>query len=197
MFTGLIQNIGVVKSHSDEGGDRRFVIETEMDMGRVEMGASIACSGACMTVVDKGEGWFAIDVSGESLSKTVLESWEAGVKVNLEPSLKMGDELGGHIVSGHVDGVARLLSIEEEGGSHRLKIQAPDELAKFIAAKGSVTLDGISLTVNEVEGGVFGVNIIPHTWAHTTLSERQEGDGLNIEIDMLARYVARMLEVAA
>ncbi len=195
MFTGLIQDIGRVRS-VEQRGDTRIVIETAIDLAAVAIGASIACSGACMSVVDKGVDWFAVDVSAESLSKTSLKDWRAGMRVNLEPSLKLGDELGGHIVSGHVDGLAVLQSIVKEGDSHRLKIKVPEGLDKFIATKGSVTLDGISLTVNEVEGVVFGVNIIPHTWAHTTLSDRKAGDHLNIEIDMLARYVARILNVS-
>ncbi len=197
MFTGLIQDIGSVRSITNREGDWRIVIESAMDMAALAIGASVACSGACMTVVEKGAAWFAIDVSAESLSKTTLKAWEEGTRVNLEPSLKLGDELGGHIVSGHVDGQARIQSITPEGDSFRLKIKAPEGLVKFIATKGSVTLDGVSLTVNEVDGDVFGVNIIPHTWEKTTLCDRKEGDDLNIEIDMLARYVARMLEVAA
>lgn len=194
MFTGIITDIGRVRS-IEKNGDWRIVIETQMDLSATPMGASICCSGCCLTVVDMGNDWFAVDVSAESLSKTVIESWEQGSAINLEPSLKMGDEMGGHIVSGHVDGTAELISIKEEGDSYRLKIKAPKALAGFIAPKGSVALDGISLTINEVEGETFGVNIIPHTWAHTTLSERKAGDMLNIEIDMMARYVARMLDV--
>lgn len=196
MFTGIIQDIGTVKSIKRDG-DWRIVIGTGLDLSATPMGASIACSGCCLTVVEKGDDWFAVDVSAESLSKTVIGDWAEGAKINIEPSLKLGDELGGHIVSGHVDGLAELISIEQDADSYRLKIKAPVELAKFIAQKGSVTLDGISLTVNEVDGDVFGVNIIPHTWQHTTLSDRSAGDKLNIEIDMLARYVARQLEVAA
>lgn len=193
MFTGIIQDIGTVQS-IEKSGDWRIVIKTGLDLSSTPLGASIACSGCCLTVVEKGDDWFALDVSAESLSKTVIGQWEEGAAVNLEPSLKLGDELGGHIVSGHIDGLAVLQSVIEDGDSYRLQIQAPAELAKFIAPKGSVTLDGISLTVNEVGGDVFGVNIIPHTWAQTTLSHKQEGDMLNIEIDMLARYVARALE---
>ena len=196
MFTGIIQNIGTVKSIAKDG-DWRIVIETGLDLSATPIGASICCSGCCLTVVEKGADWFAVDVSGESLSKTIIGSWAEGARINIEPSLKLGDELGGHIVSRHVDGLAELVSVEEEGDSYRLKLRAPQELAKFIAPKGSVTLDGISLTVNEVEGDVFGVNIIPHTWENTTLSDLKPGARLNIEIDMLARYVARQLEVAA
>lgn len=193
MFTGLIQDIGRVRS-VDKDGDWHIVIETSMDMARHEIGASIACSGCCLTVTEKGEGWFGVDVSAETLSKTSIELWGEGTRVNLEPSLRLGDELGGHIVSGHVDGLATLIDLQPEQDSWRLQIQVPHDLSKFIAAKGSVALDGISLTVNAVEGDVFGVNIIPHTWERTSLSERKIGDALNLEIDMLARYVARMLQ---
>jgi riboflavin synthase len=192
MFTGLIQDIGKVRS-IDKDGDWRIVIETGMDMARHELGASIACSGCCLTVVEKGSDWFSVDVSAESLSKTIINDWEEGARINLEPSLRLGDELGGHIVSGHVDGLAELIDIKEDNDSWRLKIKVPQTLSQYIASKGSVALDGISLTVNEVDGDVFGVNIIPHTWEHTTLSDRKVGDRLNLEIDMLARYVARML----
>lgn len=194
MFTGIIQDIGRVRSIG-KNGDWRIVIETQMDLSATPSGASICCSGCCLTVVEKGEDWFAVDVSAESLSKTVIQDWEEGVQINLEPALKIGDELGGHIVSGHVDGLAELMAVKAEGDSHRLTLRVPHELAGFIAAKGSVALDGISLTVNEVDGDVFGVNIIPHTWANTTLSQRAVGEPLNIEIDMLARYVARMQDV--
>ncbi|MCB9983157.1 MAG: riboflavin synthase [Rhodospirillales bacterium] len=199
MFTGLIQDVGRVRS-IEKDGDWRIVIETGLDLSREKIGASMACSGCCLTVVDLsveegGEDWFTVEVSAESLSKTGISEWTDGTRVNLEPSLRLGDEMGGHIVSGHVDGLATLVSVRLDGDSHRLKIQAPEALARFIAPKGSVALDGVSLTVNEVEANVFGVNIIPHTWDHTNLSDKQVGDTLNIEIDMLARYVARMLEV--
>lgn len=193
MFTGLIQDIGRVRS-IEKSGDWRIVIETAMDMGAVPMGASICCSGCCLTVVEKFDRAFAVDVSAESLSKTNIGDWDVGRRVNLEPSLKMGDELGGHFVFGHVDALAELTSVEQDGDSYRLKIKPPAGLMPYIASKGSIGLDGISLTVNEVEGDVFGVNIIPHTWDHTTLADRAVGDELNIEIDMLARYVARQLE---
>lgn len=196
MFTGLIQDIGHIKA-IEKDGDWRITIKTALDMTRHEIGASIACSGCCLTVVEKGDNWFAADVSAESLSKTIINQWEEGTRINLEPSLRLGDEMGGHIVSGHVDALAELISSEQEGDSWRLKIKAPQELKHYIAPKGSVTLDGISLTVNEVEDNIFGVNIIAHTWEHTSLSDRKPGDALNIEIDMLARYVARMMEAAA
>lgn len=194
MFTGIITDIGVIKSVEDRG-DVRMVIECgAFDLSRTEVGASIACSGACMTVVEKGDDWFAIDVSAESLSKTTLKDWKAGTKVNLEASLRLGDELGGHIVSGHVDGLARLMEIKEEGGSHRLVFAVPEEFAGYIAQKGSVALDGASLTVNEVAGHQFGVNIIPHTWEVTTFGDLKAGDQVNFEVDMLARYVSRQME---
>jgi len=194
MFTGLIQDIGRVQS-IDKDGDWRIVIQTGMDMDAHEIGASIACSGCCLTVVEKTSDSFTVDVSHESLSKTGIGFWDVGVGVNLEPSLKLGDEMGGHIVSGHVDGVAELIEIKEDHDSWRLSFRVPQDFAGYIASKGSIALDGISLTVNEVDGDTFGVNIIPHTWEHTTLSDRGVGDMLNFEVDMLARYVARMLEV--
>lgn len=196
MFTGLIQNVGTVRSISKKG-DWRIRIQTALDLTKESLGASIACSGVCLTVVEKGDDWFDVEVSGETLSKTTVSNWENGTNINLESSLRMGDELGGHFVFGHVDGMASVESIVKDGDSHRLKIKVPEDLAHYIAPKGSVSLDGISLTVNEVQGDVFGVNIVPHTWAHTTLSQRSVGDALNIEIDMLARYVARQLEKGA
>ncbi len=193
MFTGIITAKGRVATVDETRGDKRFVIETPWDMADVPMGASIACSGCCLTVVEKTKNSFTVDVSAESLSKTVLNDWKVGSEINLESSLRFGDELGGHLVSGHVDGVAILESITPEGDSHRLKIRVPQSLKQFIAPKGSVALDGISLTINEVEDDVFGVNIIPHTWTVTTLGARKAGDRLNMEVDMLARYVARIL----
>ena len=192
MFTGLIQDIGVVRS-IDKDGDWRIVMETGLDMARHEIGASIACSGCCLTVVEKGDDWFAVDVSQESLGLTIIKDWDEGSRVNLEPSLRLGDEMGGHIVSGHVDGMAEVIDVRQELDSHRLTFEVPQALAPFIASKGSVALDGISLTVNEVEGNRFGVNIIPHTWEKTTLADRKIGDDVNLEIDMLARYMQRML----
>ena len=199
MFTGLIQDVGSVVSVDKTRGDARIRIATAIDLARESIGASIACSGCCLTVVEKGsssdgQGWFDVDVSAESLSKTAIGAWDVGSAVNIEPSLRLGDEMGGHIVSGHVDGLATLESITPEGDSYRLKIRVPQDLAHFIASKGSVALDGISLTVNEVDDNVFGVNIIPHTWDKTSLGQAKEGQSLHLEIDMLARYVARMLE---
>jgi riboflavin synthase len=194
MFTGIIQDIGVVKS-VEKTGDTRFVIGTGLDLSLTAIGASVACGGACMTVVEKGADWFAFDASAESLSKTMLGSWQAGQRVNLEPSLKMGDELGGHMVSGHVDGLARVLSVVKEGDSHRVQLEVPDAFKAFIAPKGGIAIDGVSLTVNAVDGARFGVNIIPHTWAVTTLSDLKGGDFVHFEVDMLARYAIRYLEV--
>jgi len=193
MFTGLIQDIGTV-ARIDKGGDWRLVIETGMDLSAVPLGASIACSGCCLTVVEKEDSAFHVDVSAETLACTSLGHWDVGRVINLEPSLKMGDELGGHFVFGHVDGLAELVSIEQEGESHRLMIRPPEALMRFIAPKGSVALDGVSLTVNAVEADRFGVNIIPHTWEHTTLGQVEVAQKMNIEIDMLARYVARQME---
>lgn len=195
MFTGIITHIGTIAKIDRARGDMRLHVRSALDIKKIAMGASIACSGCCLTVVDKDEDWFAADVSAETLSKTALGSWDEGARINLELSLKVGDEMGGHVVSGHVDGLATLENIQIEGDSHRLKIRVPDHLKQFIASKGSVALDGVSLTVNEVEDAVFGVNIIPHTWIHTTLGDRRVGDALNLEIDLMARYVARMLDV--
>lgn len=193
MFTGIITDIGTVTRVDDTRGDKRFDITTQWDMTDVPMGASIACSGCCLTVVAKTQNSFTVDVSGESLSKTNLGQWVVGSRINLESSLKFGDELGGHLVSGHVDGLAILEDISLDGDSHRLKIRAPAHLKQFVAPKGSIALDGISLTVNEVEDDVFGINIIPHTWDVTTMGQRKIGDHINMEVDMLARYVARIL----
>ena len=195
MFTGLIKSVGRVKGVVNNGPDRRLLIETDMDMNAVDIGASVCCSGCCLTVVQKAENWFAVDVSAETLEKTTIGRWKEGTEVNLEPSLRVGDEIGGHFVSGHVDGHAVVRRVAKEGISWRMTLEVPQYLAKYIAPKGSVALAGVSLTVNEVQDNTFGVNIIPHTWHHTTLGQKQEGDQLNIEIDMLARYVERMIGV--
>jgi riboflavin synthase len=191
MFTGIITDIGTVRAIA-RAGDTRFEIATAYDLATVEIGASIACNGCCLTVIEKGRDWFAVQASAETLSKTTLGAWRAGTRINLERALKIGDELGGHIVSGHVDGLGEIVSITAEGESLRFRIRVPSALARFIAPKGSVAVDGTSLTVNEVEGDVFGVNIIPHTQAVTTWGGMVAGQGVNIEIDMLARYVARL-----
>ncbi len=196
MFTGIITDLGRVRA-VEARGDTRLTIETGGDIGTLDIGASIACSGACLTVVEKGPGWFAADVSAETLSKTTLGGWAPGTAVNLERALRLGDELGGHLVSGHVDGAAEACERAEEGDSLRLAFTAPQDLMPFIAAKGSVTLDGVSLTVNRVEdepgGGRFEVNIIPHTAAVTTLGACRPGTRVNLEIDLLARYVQRLM----
>ncbi|MSO93680.1 MAG: riboflavin synthase [Rhodospirillales bacterium] len=192
MFTGIITDLGRVKCVVP-GGDRRLEIATAYDTGSVAVGASIACSGACLTVVDKGPGWFAVTVSAETLSRTTLGRWTEGTPVNLERPVKAGDELGGHLVLGHVDGTAHVAAVAPEGDSLRIEFEAPPDLAPYIAAKGSVTLDGVSLTVNTVAGRRFRVNLIPHTRRVTTLGGLRAGDGVNLEIDAVARYVARLL----
>jgi len=194
MFTGIIKTMGTVTKVDNDRGDPRFYIQSDLDLSKIDIGASVCHAGCCLTVVETDGDVFATDVSAETLSKTTLSEWTKGTKINLEPSLKVGDELGGHIVSGHVDGVATIVSISQEGDSHRLTIEASQDLAKFIAPKGSVALDGISLTVNEVNNNQFGINIIPHTWDVTTLGQRKVGDKLNIEIDLMARYAARLME---
>jgi riboflavin synthase len=194
MFTGIITDVGRIREIS-RNGDTRMEIETAYDTAGIDLGASIACSGVCLTVTDKGGDWFAVSVSSETLSCTKLGQWDVGSGVNLERSLRIGDEMGGHIVTGHVDGVAEVASCRKEGDSLRVQIDAPQALAKFIAPKGGVTLDGVSLTVNEVDGRRFGINLIPHTREHTTFGTLAEGDTLNLEIDVLARYVARLAEV--
>ncbi|MDB5487633.1 MAG: Riboflavin synthase [Reyranella sp.] len=196
MFTGIVSDIGEIVSVDPGGnaGDRRFVVATKHDMTLIAIGASIACSGCCLTVIEKSAGRFAVEVSAESLDKTHLGDWKVGSRLNLELSLKLDDELGGHLVYGHVDGVGRIASMTPEGGSVRFVFEAPPELARFVAAKGSVAIDGISLTVNEVDGNRFGVNVISHTQAVTTLGQAKVGQRVNLEVDMLARYVARLLE---
>ena len=195
MFTGIVTDLGRLRS-VEQRGDTRLVIDTAYDTAALSEGASVCCSGACLTVVDKGPGWFAVDASAETLSKTTLGEWRPGRAINLERALKLGDELGGHIVSGHVDGVAEVLERRPEGDSLRFVFAAPEALSGFIASKGSVAIDGVSLTVNEVEDRRFGVNIIPHTAAATGFGELRPGDRVNLEIDMLARYVGRLMEKA-
>ena len=196
MFTGIVTDVGRVRAVRDTNRDRRFEVETGFDTATIDIGASISHAGCCLTVVEKGQDWFAVEVSRESLGLTTLSDWAPGKRMNLERAAKVGDELGGHIVSGHVDGVGEVLSVESEGGSHRIRIRAPAPLHRFIAPKGSITVEGVSLTVNEVDGDVFGVNIIPHTWQVTTLGALAPGDRVNLEIDMLARYLARWQETA-
>lgn len=194
MFTGIITDVGNI-AELEQRGDLRARINTAYDTSGIEMGASIASDGVCLTVVAMGEGWYDVEISAETVSKTNLAAWQVGRRVNLERALKVGDELGGHIVSGHVDGVATIVKMTDEGDSTRFTFEAPEALAKFIAPKGSVALNGTSLTVNEVEGCTFGVNIIPHTKEVTTWGDAKEGDLVNLEIDTLARYVARLAEM--
>ena len=196
MFTGIVTDIGRVRSITETARDRRYEIQTVWDVSGIDLGASISHAGCCLTVVEKGPDWFAVEVSGETLDKTTLGAWQAGGRVNLERAAKLGDEMGGHVVSGHVDGLGRVVSIEPSGGSHHIVIEAPEPLHRYIAAKGSITVDGVSLTVNAVDGRRFDLNIIPHTWEATTLGDLKPGDAVNLEIDMLARYLARWQETA-
>ena len=195
MFTGIVSDIGRIRA-IEARGDTRVVVETAYDTATVDLGASIACSGVCLTVVDKGEGWFAVDVSGETISCTAQGQWTDGRPLNLERAMKLGDELGGHIVTGHVDGVADVVSVRADGDSKRIDFSVAREIAPFLAPKGSVTVDGVSLTVNDVTdtpaGATFSINLIPHTQAVTTLGRLEPGLAVNIEIDVLARYLQRM-----
>ena len=195
MFTGIVTDIGTITS-TEQRGDLHVRVKSSYDMDGVEIGASIACSGVCLTVVDKGDDWFAVDVSGETISCTAQDQFAEGRRLNLERALKVGDELGGHIVTGHVDGVGEVVAVEEVGDSHNVRIRVAEDLAPYVAAKGSITVDGVSLTVNAVEDGpdgtVFSLNIIPHTAKVTTLGELAPGRAVNLEIDVLARYLARM-----
>jgi len=199
MFTGIITDIGTV-AKVEPRGDTRIRLNSAYAAHSIDLGASIACDGVCLTVVDKGAqgdgSWFDTDASAETLAKTTLGDWAEGTRVNLERALKVGDELGGHIVSGHVDGTAQVISIRDEGDSTRLTFEVPAQFARFIAEKGSVALNGTSLTVNEVDGTSFGVNLIPHTKDHTTWGAVRQGDRINLEVDTLARYVARLDQMA-
>jgi riboflavin synthase len=192
MFTGIITDIGTVRV-VEKRGDTRFVVATHYAVADIAIGASIAISGPCLTVVEKGEGWLAFDASAETLSRTTAGAWREGARVNLERALKMGDELGGHLLTGHVDAVATLRARLPEGDSLRLTFSVPAPYDRAIASKGAVALDGVSLTVNEVEGANFGVNIIPHTQRETTLGAARPGDRFNLEIDLIARYLARLV----
>lgn len=201
MFTGIVREIGILQK-INHSGDTKIRISCARPMDTIEIGASICCSGVCLTVVALGTDargtWFEVDASEETRSKTTLGDWSEGARVNLEPALRLGDELGGHIVSGHVDGVGEITEVAREGDSHRVTLRAPAGFGRFVAEKGSVTLDGISLTVNEVEdrdgSTYFGINVIPHTWAVTTLGDAKPGGYVNFEIDVLARYVARLAD---
>jgi riboflavin synthase len=198
MFTGIITDIGRIEA-AEQRGDMRLRIACAYDMESVDLGASIACSGVCLTVVDKGDDWFAVDVSAETHSRTAPDMWDEGRRLNLERALKVGDELGGHIVTGHVDGVGEVEGVAEVGGSKRITIITGDTIAPYLAEKGSVCIDGVSLTVNEVEnlsdGVRFAINIIPHTAERTTFDEIEPGRSVNLEIDILARYLGRMMEL--
>jgi riboflavin synthase len=203
MFTGIITDIGRIRAinpdreaaaASDATGDTHVVVETTWDASALVLGASIACAGVCLTVVDRGADWFAVDVSGETLACTTLAAWAPGSQINLERALRMGDELGGHIVSGHVDGVGEIVDVRADGDSCRIEITPPSPLLRLIAQKGSIAVDGVSLTVNEVGADRFGVNIIPHTQQMTSLGSAAPGVRVNLEVDMLARYVARLNE---
>ena len=192
MFTGIVTDLGRVRAVLP-GGDTGYEIETHYDAGTIAIGASIACSGVCLTAIGRGQGWFRVQASAETRARSTLGNWRVGTPVNLERPLKLGDELGGHLVAGHVDGVGRLQSLREDGDSLRLVFEAPAALAPGIASKGSIAVDGVSLTVNEVTGARFGVNIIPHTRAVTSLGSLKVGDPVNLELDLIARYVARLM----
>lgn len=201
MFTGIVTDVGTVRS-TEQRGDLRLVIATGYDTATIDLGASIACSGVCLTVVDKGEDWFAVDLSAETVSRTAASCWREGAKLNLERSLRMGDELGGHIVTGHVDAVGEVVGTCQEGASTRIGVSVPSAFAPMIAQKGSISLDGVSLTVNDVreaEDGTthFSVNVIRHTANQTTLGEVAAGRQFNVEVDVLARYIERMVATRA
>ena len=196
MFTGIITDVGrIVEVAQERAGDqgRRLTIATRLPLAEIPLGGSIATSGICFTAVEKGDDWFTVEASGATLEVTTVGRWRTGDKVNLERSLRIGDELGGHIVFGHVDAVGEILALEPVGESHRLEVRVPASLAPLIAVKGSIAVDGISLTVNEAGADRFALNVIPHTWRATNLAERKAGDRVNVEVDMLARYVARQL----
>lgn len=195
MFTGIVTDVGTV-TELDQQGDLRARIMTGYNTSTIDIGASIASDGVCLTVIALGDDWYDVQISAETVSKTNLDSWTVGKRVNLERALKVGDELGGHIVSGHVDGVAEVVAVEDEGDSTRVTLRAPKDLARFIAPKGSVALNGTSLTVNDVDGCDFGINFIPHTKEVTTWGDVSIGDRVNLEIDTLARYVARLAEMS-
>lgn len=195
MFTGIVTDIGTI-TELDQQGDLRARIQTGYDTAGIDIGASIASDGVCLTVIALGDDWYDVQISAETVSKTNLDGWKLGKRVNLERALKVGDELGGHIVTGHVDGVAEIVAMQDEGDSTRVTLRAPKDLARFIAPKGSVALNGTSLTVNDVDGCDFGINFIPHTKEVTTWGDVAVGDKVNLEIDTLARYVARLAEMS-
>jgi riboflavin synthase len=199
MFTGIISDVGTITAvKANPGTDTIFEVESTYDASTLALGASVSHQGVCLTLIafeptEKGCKW-AVQVSQESLDLTTAATWQVGTRVNLERALKMGDELGGHMVSGHVDGIGEIIAIEPENESHRVTIRVPDDLAKYVSPKGSIAIDGISLTINEVSGNEFGINVIPHTWAVTTLGQAQVGTPVNLEADQMARYVDRILE---
>ena len=192
MFTGIVTDVGKVRA-IEQAGDTRIEIETSYDTDNIDVGASIACSGPCLTVIDKGMGWFAVEASTETLNKTAIGDWKVGTSVNLERAMRIGDELGGHIVSGHVDSVVEIVDVVPEGDSKRFTFETTVDMVSYIAKKGSISLDGVSLTINEVDGNKFGVNIISHTQDVTSFGNRKAGDRVNMEIDTIARYVARLM----
>tara|TARA_R110002072_G_scaffold85296_1_gene193314 strand:+ start:546 stop:1136 length:591 start_codon:yes stop_codon:yes gene_type:complete len=194
MFTGIVTDVGRIAGIEAQAVGHRLTIETAYETSAIDIGASIACNGACLTVVERSPSRFSVDVSGETLDKTTSGEWVVGTRINLERALRAADELGGHLVLGHVDGVGQIVGLEREGENHRVSIKVPDALKHYVASKGSITVDGVSLTVNEVDDTVFGVNIIPHTWDNTSLADIVVGTGVNIEVDVIARYVARLLE---
>ena len=200
MFTGIVTDVGEVVS-AEQRGDLRLRVRTAYDLSTIDMGASIACSGVCLTVVDKGGDWFAVDVSAETVSRTAGDMWREGARLNLERPLRMGDELGGHIVTGHVDGIGEVVRVDGEGDSTRIGIRVDRSMASAIAQKGSICLDGVSLTINDVrdadDGTHFSVNIIPHTAGETTLGKLTQGQQVNVEVDVIARYIDRMLATRA
>lgn len=194
MFTGIVTHVGRVRAFDRTAAGARMEVEADLDYATLELGASVSHAGCCLTIVEKGEGGYAVELSNETLARTTLGDWREGDGVNLERALKVGDELGGHLVSGHVDGVGEVVDVRQDGDAWRLSFRAPPPLHRFIAEKGSVAVDGVSLTVNEVEGDRFGVALIPHTWANTTLSRLTAGAHVNLEIDLIARYAARWRE---
>jgi riboflavin synthase len=197
MFTGIVQDIGEIAAIDKTGDWTVTIAVSKLALGNMPIGASVACNGICLTVIEKATDQFKVQISGETLSRTTAAHWSKGGRLNLEPALRLGDELGGHLVSGHIDGIARVRHKRKDGDSVRLTFEVPSEFAKFVAPKGSVALDGISLTVNEVEGACFGVNIIPHTLAHTTIGALEAGGEANFEVDLMARYAERLLSQRA
>jgi riboflavin synthase len=196
MFTGIVTHVGRIRAFERTNAGARMEVEADFDYDTLDIGASVSHAGCCLTVVEKGEGRYLVELSNETLTRTTLGAWREGDPVNLERALKIGDELGGHVVAGHVDGVGEVVSVAADGDAWRVEFEAPEPLHRYIAEKGSITVDGVSLTVNEVEGRRFGVALIPHTWSHTTLHRLTAGAAVNLEIDLMARYAARWRETA-